>query len=68
MGNWRIRLTVTEQQLEATHPRTNDRFFEYEANDQVAAINNALAAVFAEAGEHRSSILGIFVDHPLEMP
>ena len=68
MGKWRVRLTVTEQTLESTHPRTNERFFEVEANDELAAVNEAVAAVFAEAAEHRSSITGIAAEHPLEMP
>jgi hypothetical protein len=68
MGNWRVTLTVTEQHLEATHARTSERFLEVEANDELNAVNAAIAAVFAEAAKHRSWITGIAAEHPLEMP
>jgi hypothetical protein len=68
VSNWRVRLVVTEHRLEATHPRTTDRFFELEADDELGAVNQALAAVFAQATEHRSSITAISADRPLEMP
>ena len=68
MSKWRVRLTVTEQHPEATHPRTSDRFYEVEATDELGGINEALALVFAKAAEHRSSISGVLIDRALEMP
>ena len=66
--NWRIRLAVTEQQLEWTHARANERYLDVVANDELGAVNAALATVFAEAAERRSMITGILIEQPLEMP
>ncbi len=60
--NWRVRLTVTELHPESTHARVSDRYFDAVGDDELAAVNDALAGVFAEASERRSMITGILVE------
>jgi len=67
MNTWRVRLTVAEHP-EETNGRAIERNFESEATDELAAINTALAAAFAEAAERGRVITGIFVERPLEAP